>query len=494
MDTQTPAGGDAGTPGPVPGPGPGPHPGPTPPPAQPGFWAGVRRTGLRRSDERWLGGVAGGLAERVGVDPLVVRGLFAVTFLVGGLGLVLYGVAWALLPDDRDDRILLERLGAGDADGALLGALAFVVVGFARGDGWWWFWDGGSALGGAVWLACVAGLVALVVTAVQRHQRGTAPWQHGDGRPGGPVPPAGPPSTAPFGTAPYGTPYGTPPGAAAAGTPGATAWAQTSTAPLPVGSPQDCPPAQGAPVPPYAVAGHRPPGPPFAGGPPLAPRPGRRGADGATVGAVVGLSVVGLGVLLLAERIGAFDGPVWLTAGGIALVLAGLGIASLAARGRSSGFIGFLAVVGLLVGVPAALAQQSDWADVARGWEDQGRDVTVTSRAVAANGFDVNSGRSRIDLTAVPIDPDEVLRVPINMGAGQLTVIVPREAAVRAHVDHGIGAVRWEMDDDVHEQSGVGLGDLMYEDDDAAAGSPDLVLDIDGGVGQVRIIDEGNAS
>ncbi|MBO0920616.1 PspC domain-containing protein [Cellulomonas sp. zg-ZUI222] len=486
MDTQTPAGGDAGTPGPAPGPGTGPHHGPTHPPAHQGFWAGVRRTGLRRSDERWLGGVAGGLAERVGVDPLVVRGLFAVTFLVGGLGLVLYGVAWALLPDDRDDRILLERMGAGDADGALLGALAFVVVGFARGDGWWWFWDGGSALGGAVWLAFVVGLTALVVTAVQRHQRGTAPWQHGDGRPGWPVPPAGPPSTPP-GAAPYGTPTGT----AAAGTPAAAAWAQTSTAPLPTNSPQDG--AQCAPVPPYAVAGHRPPGPPFAGGPPVVPRPPQRGADGATVGAVVGLSVVGLGVLLLAERIGAFDGPVWLTAGGIALVLAGLGIVSLAARGRSSGFIGFLAVVGLLVAVPAALAQQSDWADVARGWENRGRDVTVTSRAVAANGFELNAGRSRIDLTAVPIDPDEVLRVPINVGTGQLTVIVPRDAAVRAHVDHAIGSVRWEMDDDMHEQSGVGLGDLLYEDDDAAAGSPDLVLDIDGGVGQIRIIDEGNA-
>ncbi|MBO3088561.1 PspC domain-containing protein [Cellulomonas dongxiuzhuiae] len=461
MDTQTPSGADAGTSGHTPGTGPGPLPGPTPPPAPHAFWAGVRRTGLYRSDDRWVGGVAGGLAERVGVDPLLVRGLLAVTFLVGGLGLVLYGIAWALLPDARDNRILLERLGAGDANGALLGALAFVVVGLARGDGWWWFWDGGSALGGVLWLACVAGIVALVVTAVQRRDRGTWPPPPGWAPPG-----AGP--TAPAST--------TAPGA----------WAQAPTAPLPTSAPA---PAAGPAAPPpyaYAVPYGSAPVPPA---PPAPPRPPRRSADGATIGAVVGLSVVALGVLLLAERAGVYDGPLALTAGGIALTLAGLGIVTLGLRGRSSGFVGFLAVVGALVWVPAALVHQTDWVDDVRGGEGQARDVVVTSRDVAAAGFDLGAGRSRIDLTGVPID-DDVLRVPISIGAGSLTVVVPQEAAVAANVTAGVGSVSFEVDDDRHEQSGVGLGELRYQDDAAAAGSPDLVLDISSGVGEVRIIEE----
>ncbi|MCC2312749.1 PspC domain-containing protein [Cellulomonas xiejunii] len=468
MDTQTPAGADAGTPGPTPGTGPGPHPGSTPPPAPPAFWAGVRRTGLYRSDERWVGGVAGGLAERAGVDPLLVRGLLAVTFLVGGLGLVLYGVAWALLPDARDNRILLERLGAGDADGALLGSLAFVVVGLARGDGWWWFWDGGSALGGALWLVCIIGLVALVATAVQRRSR----WQPPAGwaPPGGAHHPTGPATSA------------------------AAAWAaQAPTAPLPPSAQAPATPAApGTPQPPYPPA---PPYPPYGSAPvppvpPAPPRPPRRGADGATVGAVVGLSVVGLGVLMLAERTGAYDGPLGLTAGGVALIIAGLGIVTLGLRGRSSGFVGFLAIVGALVWAPTALLHQTDWADTVHGaWDGQQRDVVVTSRVVASNGFELAAGSSRIDLTGVPLE-DDVLTVPISIGAGQLVVVVPQEAAVQANVTNGIGAVRFEVDDDVHEQSGVGLGDLVYQDDDAAAGSPNLVLDISAGVGEVRIIEE----
>lgn len=455
MDTQTPAGADAGTPGTTPGTGPGPYPGTTPPPAPHAFWAGVRRTGLYRSDDRWVGGVAGGLAARLGVDPLIVRGVLAVTFLLGGLGLVLYGVAWALLPDARDNRILLERLGAGDADGALLGSLAFVVVGFARGDGWWWFWDGGGALGGVLWLAFVVGVVALVVTSVQKRGRGT--WQ----------PPAG------------GTPSAGVPGTAAASSAGT--WTQAPTAPLPAdGAWAPAGPPPSAPYVPYGSA----PVPP-----PLPPRPPRRSADGATIGAVVGLSVVGLGVLLLADRIGAFDGPVWLTAGGIALVLAGLGIATLGLRGRSSGFVGFVAVVGALVWVPAALVHQTDWRDTVSGWEGQAQDVLVTSRVDAATGFELGAGTSRIDLTAVPLD-DEVLRVPISIGAGELTVVVPPEAAVRAEVTAGVGSVRFVMDGNAQEQNGVGIGDVTFEDEDAAAGSADLVLEISAGVGEVRIIEE----
>ncbi|UZN02135.1 PspC domain-containing protein [Cellulomonas sp. S1-8] len=493
MDTQTPAGADAGTPGPTPGTGPGPHPGTTPPPAPHPFWVGVRRTGLYRSDDRWVGGVAGGLAERVGVDPLIVRGLLAVTALIGGLGLVLYGVAWALLPDARDNRILLERLGAGDANGALIGSLAFVVVGFARGDGWWWFWDGGGALGGLLWLACVAGLVVLVVTAVQRHNRGSASWQ-----PPGAVPPPGVPR-ATAGGPPYGPPFGPPFGPhfgpPHAGPPHAGAWAHASTAPtapLPTtgGAPATSA-GDGAPTPPY------PPAPPYGyqpvpPAPPAPPRPPRRSADGATIGAVVGLSVVGLGVLLLLDRTGAYDGPVWLTAGGLALALAGLGIVTLGLRGRTSGFVGFLAVVAALVWVPLALVHQTEWEESVRSWDRADDEIVVTSRTVASDGFDVSAGALRLDLTSVPLTDDE-LRVPISLGAGQLTVVVPAEAAVQADITTGMGSIRWELDGEVREQSGVGLSDVTFQDDDATAGSPDLVLEISSGVGEVRIIEEAGA-
>lgn len=57
------------------------------------------RPALRRSDERVLGGVCAGLAERLGVDPLFVRLATVLAGLVsGGLTVVAYLVAWVLIP------------------------------------------------------------------------------------------------------------------------------------------------------------------------------------------------------------------------------------------------------------------------------------------------------------------------------------------------------------------------------------------------------------
>src|SRR4051794_14513798 len=105
-----------------------PAPAPAFTPEQPhGFFAAIRRSGIYREDDRRIGGVASGLAVRFGVDPLLVRGILGVSILLGGLGLVLYGVGWALLPERRDGRIHLEETIAGRFDAAILGALTFVL-------------------------------------------------------------------------------------------------------------------------------------------------------------------------------------------------------------------------------------------------------------------------------------------------------------------------------------------------------------------------------
>ena len=46
-----------------------------------------------------VAGVAAGLADALGVDPNVVRCGFVVLAIAGGFGVILYGVAWALMPD-----------------------------------------------------------------------------------------------------------------------------------------------------------------------------------------------------------------------------------------------------------------------------------------------------------------------------------------------------------------------------------------------------------
>jgi signal transduction histidine kinase/phage shock protein PspC (stress-responsive transcriptional regulator) len=57
---------------------------------------------VRRTDDRVLAGLASGAALRVGIAPVYARAAFVVLAFTGGIGLLLYGAAWALTPDDRE--------------------------------------------------------------------------------------------------------------------------------------------------------------------------------------------------------------------------------------------------------------------------------------------------------------------------------------------------------------------------------------------------------
>ena len=57
--------------------------------------------GLRRSrDDRWIGGVCGGIARSTGVESWIVRLCFAILFLMWGTGLLLYALLWIFVPED----------------------------------------------------------------------------------------------------------------------------------------------------------------------------------------------------------------------------------------------------------------------------------------------------------------------------------------------------------------------------------------------------------
>ena len=114
-------------------------------------------TRFRRSErDKVIGGVAGGLGRYLGVDPVIVRLLFAVTALAGGFGIVAYVLAWVIVPADDDpalDRPATSPAFGGDA-GRIGGVVLVVLALFALGDGWW----GGELLlplalvGAGVWL------------------------------------------------------------------------------------------------------------------------------------------------------------------------------------------------------------------------------------------------------------------------------------------------------------------------------------------------------
>jgi phage shock protein C len=73
---------------------------PTPPLDQPsGQQPPPVRPQLRRSGtDRMVGGVAGGLADYSGIDPVLWRVGFVGLTVAGGAGVVVYLLLWALMP------------------------------------------------------------------------------------------------------------------------------------------------------------------------------------------------------------------------------------------------------------------------------------------------------------------------------------------------------------------------------------------------------------
>jgi phage shock protein C len=63
----------------------------------PGGDAGVKRL-YRSGEDRILGGVCGGIAEYLGVDPVIIRLLWVAGTLAWGFGILLYIIFWIVVP------------------------------------------------------------------------------------------------------------------------------------------------------------------------------------------------------------------------------------------------------------------------------------------------------------------------------------------------------------------------------------------------------------
>ena len=59
----------------------------------------------RSEKEKKFAGVCGGLGEYFDVDPVIIRVIFLVTFLMGGAGLFIYLILWAAVPKNPNEVI-----------------------------------------------------------------------------------------------------------------------------------------------------------------------------------------------------------------------------------------------------------------------------------------------------------------------------------------------------------------------------------------------------
>lgn len=140
-----------------------------------GFFAWLRSLGMPRRDG-WLGGVCGGIAARIGLDPLLVRGIVVVLAVVGAPVALLYAAAWFLLPDEAGT-IHAQQLGHGRVTRAIPGIVVVFLASFLPlTQGFWYagalYWgDPGlaGALGRIAWaLVLITAAVVLVVWLARR--------------------------------------------------------------------------------------------------------------------------------------------------------------------------------------------------------------------------------------------------------------------------------------------------------------------------------------
>lgn len=414
------------------GPGSRPAGQPPEPTAAQRFFAWLRGLGLQRGADRWIGGVASGIAHRVGIDPVIVRGLFLLFVIFGGIGILLYGLAWAFLPEP-DGRIHAEGASRGSWSDGMTGALIITIVGLFRPFGGFWSgsWDFGSILWTLLW---IGGLIAV------------AAWLFGSSRK----------KQQPMQAAWHQPPYGSPA-------------AETDTRTVPAGTGTDAPLHPGPDSGPPPLYEHYPYGPevPYRYQPDAVPpvkdagrghepskesKESSRAPGAAMVAISAGLAMLVGGGLLGLHYVQAIDlGPSAnsLAAAAAAVVL-GLSVAVAGIRGRTSGTIGFLAILALLLGGVLGLIPSSGNFVIGSNttWEPR-------SAAAAERGYTAVMAQGNLELE--PFDAQgplsEEIVVPVQVAMGNMLVTVPEGVPVEVRSSLAFGSLNFEGDGT--ESSGI---------------------------------------
>ncbi|MBD8043950.1 PspC domain-containing protein [Arthrobacter sp. Sa2BUA2] len=446
------------------------------------FFTWVRQLGIQRSPQRWVGGVAGGIAQRTGLDPTLVRGLVILLSLFG-VGVVFYGVAWALLPEP-DGRIHLDEAIRGTWSSGMTGALTFTILGFGAPGVSFWAEDGwlGGIFWGLFWIAAI--ILCIYWVTSRSHAKSDGPAAHQQPYPGqqpDPYPAANRPgengrpgdNTAGFDGNAAGSPGPHTRAFPAAGYPGPDA----PTMPLPApggshayGSPSGRPERE------------------FGGAYVQFPPPAKTvkpstSAPASWAALISGTALLAAGVLLALDYAGIYDfrSPAAVALAGAAVVL-GLGIVGLGAAGRSSGIAGGLAVVSLI----AALLFSGNYAY---------RNVVVANdvnwnagqAGSAEDGYSMAAAGGNLDLRSLADEvKDGDVVVPVSIAAGNLVILVPDDVRVSVVSEMALGNVELEYGGSVRSAGGVWVGPQERQLNATATGNQ-IILQIKGVASNVLV-------
>jgi len=393
-----------------------------------------------------LAGVCQGAGRYFGVDPVIFRVVLAVLSLTGGIGLIVYGLGWLVIPQEGEEESEAHRLLSGRIEGAPLTAVLMALVGcglYASMLG-----NGTNQAFSLVLLAATAGAV---YWSQQRHRVQAT----------GEVPAAGTAASVAVDA---------PPAVQAPPEPGGTpSWWRGPAGKEPyLWGPDDGP--------------YGDPGPSAKGSKgPKRPKVRRE--------RVWVLPLLSFLLAVAAAAVGAGVSWPYQPAGvsaeiGLAAALGVFGVAFLVASfaGRTGGghvFLSLLVVAGL---IGAATLPRSGQGAGSTTWRP------ATAAAVQPQ-YERGAGTGTLDLTRLPLT-GRTVTTHLDIGVGEAHVRLPKDANVKIDYDIGIG--RLDVSGD-HDSAGVRLRHRRHElltyapaPGTLSTGTIDLRVTV--GVGQVTVI------
>lgn len=408
--------------------------GQTPPSGPYGAPAPYRRLFRSRSDRK-LGGVAGGLANYLGIDPTLVRIAFIVLALTG-VTILIYLAAWIIVPDHPAEQAeqVWTKPGGTDRQVAIAVGVGSLGLAVAMLSGSW------TVLA----FALIAGGIWLLTQ------------QNSDGPDS-----SGPGSDPGAGTSdPTGSPYepASQPQYATSGAPG--------TYPGPAGwTPAPSTPAAGG----WSPA-------PAAGSPQLA-------APATPSQQRITRIVLSLLALLTALGVAASTGDWWdvnpTRLLGIGIVIIGVGVVAGATTQLGSRWLIPLGIVGLILLIPVAAVD---------GVVSDGVGEAVhrpTTLAQLDDKYLHGIGEMTVDLRDLDLD-GETRNVDIELGIGDLIVLISEDVGGTARIDADAGDLTIDFPSP--------MGDITTDGLDVSTGTVTLPgdrgtleLDIDLGLGAARL-------
>jgi phage shock protein PspC (stress-responsive transcriptional regulator) len=432
---------------------------------------------LRRSrDDRMIGGVCGGLGRYAGIDPIIFRIVLAALAIFGGVGLLLYALAWLLVPEEGSDTSELHRLFQGHA--SPLPIIAAIVIGFL---GLLAFVDVVKHRPAGQFALLLIVLAVVAVIALTRRAGTAPPAATAFGTPPTYTPPmytpppppqyaaaqyaapqySPPPQSAPFAAPPQSAPFAAPPQSAPfAAPPQSAPFAAPPQYTVPLGPPAGFSPSRPMYTPPpgYAPPPPKPPRPPSILGP-----------------LAISVGIVVIGVLFTLDASHAIEISAQ-TIFAASLLTVGLALVVGTWIGRGRVLIAFGVVLTIALALAAAI-------DVPLRGGVGNRSYTPTSVAEIASAYHLGIGRQTIDLTGLQL-AGKTTHVTASVGIGRIWVDVPSNVKVVVRGRAGTGSV----DVDGNQTGGTHLDRTLLI---PASGRPtpgEIDLDVRVGLGEVTVV------